>query len=66
MRRNQKFGKCERCGFKFDTADGYAYIDYARVGADVASPVHDEYCFGLCSQCESEFNDWLDRGVCHW
>jgi len=63
MKRNQKHGKCERCGCTFNTADGYAYINYAHVAADLPLAENEEFTFGLCSLCERAFNDWLDRGL---
>lgn len=49
MKRNQKHGTCERCGCTFDTADGYAYIDYAHVAADIPLANHDKFTFVFCS-----------------
>ena len=63
MKRNQKHGKCERCGCTFDTADGYAYINYAHVAADLPLVENEEFTLGLCGPCGRAFNDWLDSGL---
>lgn len=63
MKRNQKHAKCERCGCSFDTADGYAYIDYPHVAPNLPLADSDEFYFGLCSLCERAFKDWLDEGI---
>jgi len=62
MIRNQMHGHCERCGCRFDTADGYAYINYSDIAPDLPQAESDEFYFGLCGLCEREFNEWLDRG----
>lgn len=63
MKRNQKHGRCERCGCIFDTADGYAYMNYAHVAANLPLAHNEEFYFGLCCVCEEDFNNWLDKGL---
>lgn len=63
MKRDQEHGKCERCGCTFDTADGYASIDYAQVAADLPLANSEEFHIDLCNLCECAFNGWLDSGI---
>jgi hypothetical protein len=62
MTQNKMEARCERCGCTFDTADSYAYVNYASVASDHPSTDSSEFNFGLCGLCEIDFNKWLDRG----
>jgi len=53
MKRNQKF----------ETATGYAFIDYSYVASIDPPSEHGARHFGLCGRSEGALNGWLDQGV---